>query len=74
MIQARSVYKHRQRQDYVRTCHVVVIEDLVVCWVLTRDLNVPTGYVQEAHAPMLRIPRTVFEAEWEFLKELHESY
>jgi hypothetical protein len=70
MIQARSVYRHRTRYDFVRTCHIVTVDDLVVCYALTRDLNVPSGYVQEAHAPLLRIPRATFEQEWEFLKEL----
>lgn len=70
MIHARSVYKHRLRSEFVRTCHIVTVDDLVVCRALTRDLNVPSGYVQEQHAPTLRIPRSVFEADWEFLKEL----
>lgn len=70
MIQVRSVYKHRVRYDYVRTCHAAIIDDVVACRALTRDLNVPSGFVLEDHAPLLHIPRTVFEQDWEFIKEL----
>jgi hypothetical protein len=70
MIQARSIYRHKHTGDYVVTdtpnCDFVDIRTL------TRDLNVPGGFVLEPHMAVQpqRVPIKRLLKDWQFIKEL----
>lgn len=72
MIHARSVYRHRHTGEYVLTDYASyhpIFSQFITVRMLTRDLNVPGGFIVEQHSPTARLPARRFENDWEFIKE-----